>query len=116
MDSLTLMCSLSIINYSNVLRIKIKSVYVKDFLISTKVRLKRVEHLHVEEPISSEPTFNTSLQTLFQTTSKSLAQKSTQTSYHNYLPNHRPVNHPKHRPFPNHHKSNVAPNTTPKIA
>ena len=48
---------LSIINYSNILRIKIKSVYVKDFLISTKVRLKRVEHLHGEEPISSEPTF-----------------------------------------------------------
>ena len=52
------MCFLSIINYSNVLRIKIKSVYVKDFLISTKVRLKRGEHLHGEEPISSEPTFN----------------------------------------------------------
>jgi len=51
------MCFLSIINYSNILRIKIKSVYVKDFLISTKVRLKRVEHLHGEEPISSEPTF-----------------------------------------------------------
>ena len=34
-----------------------KSVYVKDFLISTKVRLKRGEHLHGEEPISSEPTF-----------------------------------------------------------
>ena len=52
------MCFLSIIDYSNILRIKIKSVYVKDFLISTKVRLKRVEHLHGEEPISSEPTFN----------------------------------------------------------
>ena len=51
------MCFLSIINYSNILRIKIKSVYVKDFLISTKVRLKRGEHLHGEEPISSEPTF-----------------------------------------------------------
>ena len=49
---------LSMINYSNVLRIKIKSFYVKDFLISTKVRLKRVEHLHGEEPISSEPTFS----------------------------------------------------------
>ena len=49
------------INYSNVLRIKIKSVYVKVFLISTKVRLKRVEHLHGEEPISSEPTFNSNL-------------------------------------------------------
>ena len=45
-------------NYSNILRIKIKSVYVKDFLISTKVRLKRGEHLHGEEPISSEPTFS----------------------------------------------------------
>ena len=53
------MCFLSIIDYSNILRIKIKSVYVKDFLISTKVRLKRVEHLHGEEPISSEPTFST---------------------------------------------------------
>ena len=52
------MCFLSMINYSNILRIKIKSVYVKDFLISTKVRLKRGEHLHGEEPISSEPTFN----------------------------------------------------------
>ena len=51
------MCFLSITNYSNILRIKIKSVYVKDFLISTKVRLKRGEHLHGEEPISSEPTF-----------------------------------------------------------
>ena len=59
MDSLTFMCFLSIINYSNILRIKIKSVYVKDFLISTKVRLKRGEHLHGEEPISSEPTFST---------------------------------------------------------
>ena len=48
---------LSIINYSNILRIKIISVYVKDLLISTKVRLKRGEHLHGEEPISSEPTF-----------------------------------------------------------
>ena len=53
------MCFLSIINYSNVLRIKIKSVYVKDFLISTNVRLKRGEQLHGEEPISSEPTFRT---------------------------------------------------------
>ena len=52
------MCFLSIINYSNILRIKIKSVYVKDFLISTKVRLKRGEHLHGEEPISSEPSFS----------------------------------------------------------
>ena len=52
------MCFLSIINYSNILRIKIKRVYVKDFLISTKVRLKRVEHLLGEEPISSEPTFS----------------------------------------------------------
>ena len=58
MDSLTFMCFLSIINYSNILRTKIKSVYVKDFLISTKVRLKSVEHLHGEEPISSEPTFS----------------------------------------------------------
>ena len=48
-------------NYSNILRIEIKSVYVKDFLISTKVRLKRGEHLHGEEPTSSEPTFNTPL-------------------------------------------------------
>ena len=62
MDSLTFMCFLSIINYSNILRIKIKSVYVKDFLISTKVRLKRVEHLHGEEPISSEPTFRKAVQ------------------------------------------------------
>ena len=45
------------INYSNIRIIKIKSVYVNDFLISTKVRLKRGEHLHGEEPISSEPTF-----------------------------------------------------------
>ena len=51
------MCFLSIMNYSNILRIKMKSVYVKDFLISTKVRLKRGEHVHGEEPISSEPTF-----------------------------------------------------------
>ena len=56
-DSLIFMRFLSIIKYSNILRIKTKSVYVKDFLISTKVRLKRVEHLHGEEPISSEPTF-----------------------------------------------------------
>ena len=61
LDSLTFMCFLSIINYSNILRIKIKSVYVKDFLISTKVRLKKGEHLHGEEPISAEPTFSTSL-------------------------------------------------------
>ena len=59
LDSLIFMCFLSIIIYSNILRIKIKSVYVKDFLISTKVRLKRGEHLHGEEPISSEPTFST---------------------------------------------------------
>ena len=52
------MCFLSITNYSNILRIKTKSVYVNDFLISTKVRLKRVEHLHGEEPISSEPIFS----------------------------------------------------------
>ena len=58
MDSLTFLCFLSKINYSNILRIKIKSVYVKDFLISTKVRLKRVDHLHGEEPIFSEPTFS----------------------------------------------------------
>ena len=43
---------------SKIHRIKIKSVYVKNFLISTKVRLKRGEHLHGEEPISSEPTFS----------------------------------------------------------
>jgi hypothetical protein len=48
---------LPIENYSKILRIKIKSVYVKDFLISTKVRPKRVEHLHSEGIISSEPTF-----------------------------------------------------------
>ena len=59
------MCFLSIINNSNILRIKIKSVYVKDFLISTKVRLKRGEHLHGEEPISSEPTFSVNLTTFF---------------------------------------------------
>ena len=58
MDSLTSMWFLSIINYSNILKIKIKIVYVKDFLISTKDRLKRVEHLYGEEPISSEPTFS----------------------------------------------------------
>ena len=45
-------------NYSKILRIKIKSVYVKDFSISTNVRLKMVEHLHGKEPISSEPTFS----------------------------------------------------------
>ena len=39
-------------------RIKIKSVFVKDFSISTKVRHKREEHLHGEEVISSEPTFS----------------------------------------------------------
>ena len=44
--------------YSKILRIKIKSVYVKDFLISTKVRLKRVEHLHSEEIFSCELYFN----------------------------------------------------------
>ena len=44
-------------NYSNILRIKIKNVYVKGFLISTKVRLNRGEHLYGEEPIYSEPTF-----------------------------------------------------------
>ena len=55
------MCFLSIINYSNILRIKIKSVYVKDFLISTKVGLKRGEDLHGEEPISPEPTFRIQL-------------------------------------------------------
>ena len=58
LDSLTFIYFLSIIDYSNIFRIKIKSFYVKDFLISTKVRLKRGEHLHGEEPISSEPTFN----------------------------------------------------------
>ena len=47
--------------YSKILIIKIKSVYVKDFLISTKVRLKRGEHLLGEEPISSEPTFSAKL-------------------------------------------------------
>ena len=52
------MCFLSLINYSNVLRIKIKSVYVKNLLISTKVRLKKGEHLRGEEPISSELTFS----------------------------------------------------------
>ena len=44
--------------YSKILKIKIKSVYVKDFLISTKVRPKRVERLHGEGIISSEPTFS----------------------------------------------------------
>ena len=37
----------------------------QDFLISTKVRLKRVEHLHGEEPIFSEPTFRTSFEPLY---------------------------------------------------
>ena len=59
------MCFLSIKKYSKILRIKIKSVYVKDFLISTKVRLKRGEHLHGEEPISSEPTFSSAKRTTF---------------------------------------------------
>ena len=54
---------LSIRKYSKILRIKIKSVYAKDFLISTKVRLKMVEHLQGEEPILSEPTFR--LESLF---------------------------------------------------
>ena len=60
LNSFIFMCFLSKKKYSKILRIKIKSVYVKDFLISTKVRLKRVEHLHGEEPISSEPTFSLS--------------------------------------------------------
>ena len=38
--------------YSKILIIKIKSVYVKDFLISTKVRLKRLEHLQQKEIFS----------------------------------------------------------------
>ena len=46
--------------YSKILRIKIKSVYVKDFLISTKVRLKKVEHLHSEEIFSCELYFSSS--------------------------------------------------------
>ena len=49
---------LSIKKYSKILRIKIKSVYVKDFLISTKVRLKRVEHLQSEEIFSCELYFS----------------------------------------------------------
>ena len=57
MDSLTFMFFLSIINYSNILRIEIKSLCI-GFFISTKVRLKSGEHLHGEEPISSEPTFS----------------------------------------------------------
>ena len=38
---------------------KIKSVFVKDFLISTKVGPKRIEHLQGTGIISSEATFNT---------------------------------------------------------
>ena len=61
MDSLTFMFFLSIINYSNILRIKIKSIYVKYFLISTKVRLKRGEHLQSEDFFSCELYFSSIL-------------------------------------------------------
>ena len=59
MNSFVFMRFLSIKKYSKILRIKIKSVYVKDFLISTKVRLKRMEHLHSEEFFSCELYFRT---------------------------------------------------------
>ena len=45
--------------YSKIIRIKIKSVYVKDFLISKKVRLKKMEHLQNEEIFSCELYFST---------------------------------------------------------
>ena len=46
---------------------------VKDFSISTKVRLKRGEPLHGEEPISSEPTFTALVQFFM---NKSLVQNT----------------------------------------
>ena len=52
---------LPITNYSKILRIKIKSVHVVDFLISTKVRPKRLEHLHSEGIIFSELYFSMQL-------------------------------------------------------
>ena len=52
------MCFLSIKKYSKILRIKIKSVYVTDFLISTKVRLKKVEHLYSKGFFSCELYFS----------------------------------------------------------
>ena len=61
MNSFIFMCFLSIKKYSKILRIKIKSVYVKDFLISTKVRLKRMEHLHQKEIFSWDPYFRDSI-------------------------------------------------------
>ena len=38
-----------------------KSIFVKEFLISTKVRPKRIEHLQGKGIISSEATFNKDL-------------------------------------------------------
>ena len=61
MNSFIFMCFLSIKKYSKILRIKIKSVYVKDFLISTKVRLKRLEHLQHKEIFSWNPHFRFSV-------------------------------------------------------
>ncbi len=58
LDSFNLMPFIMIKKYSKILRIKYKSVYVKDFFISKKVRPKKEEHLHGEEIISSEPTFS----------------------------------------------------------
>ena len=54
------MCFLPITNHFKILRIKIKSVCVKDFLISTKVKPMRIEHLQDEGIFSSELYFNIS--------------------------------------------------------
>ena len=45
--------------YSKILEIKDKNIFVKDFFISTKVRLRKLEHLQRKETFSWDPYFRT---------------------------------------------------------
>ena len=51
-------------NILKFLKLKDKSIFVKDFFISTKVRLKKMEHLHQKETFSWDPYFSKLCSTL----------------------------------------------------
>ena len=58
LQSSIFICFLQITNYSKFVGLKIKSIFVKDFFIPTKVRLKRMEHLLRKGIISCELYFS----------------------------------------------------------
>ena len=51
-------CFLPKKNILKFLKLKDKSIFVKDFFISTKVRLKKMEHLHQKVTFSWDPYFS----------------------------------------------------------